>query len=138
MEGVGDLNHNDTSGFVIRSPGGRCGDLTAVNSQRRILNKGLNAVICSCGRAIRWDNGGTAPDNCVPGCFSRRVDRLHRVLNLFEGAGLDLASRYIPPKNLDHRPRYHVRVRFPHPIPGPLAIGAGRYRGLGLFAAETD
>src|SRR5271170_5103099 len=26
-----------------------------------------------------------------PGCFSRRVDRLHRVLNLFEGARLDLA-----------------------------------------------
>jgi CRISPR-associated protein Csb2 len=30
----------------------------------------------------------------------------------------------------------HVRLKFQHPIPGPLAIGAGRYRGFGLFAAE--
>ena len=30
----------------------------------------------------------------------------------------------------------HVRLKFQHPTPGPLAIGAGRYRGFGLFAAE--
>jgi CRISPR-associated protein Csb2 len=49
--------------------------------------------------------------------------------------GLDLAKNYeLPPLRF---PRYHVRVRFSHPIPGPLAIGAGRYRGLGLFAAEA-
>ncbi len=51
-------------------------------------------------------------------------------------AGVDLASRYCPPKNLAKFPAYHVRVRFPHSIPGPLAVGAGRYRGFGLFAAE--
>ncbi len=49
-------------------------------------------------------------------------------------AGVDHASRYLPPKNLDHRPRYHVCVRFPVPIPGPVAIGAGRFRGFGLMA----
>jgi len=32
-------------------------------------------------------------------------------------------------------PRYHVSLRFPHPVAGPLALGAGRYRGMGLFAA---
>ena len=49
-------------------------------------------------------------------------------------AGVDLARRYeLPPLKF---PRCHVRIRFPHPIQGPLAIGAGRYRGLGLFAAE--
>lgn len=33
-------------------------------------------------------------------------------------------------------PRYHVRVRFAQSISGPLCVGNGRYRGLGLFAAE--
>jgi CRISPR-associated protein Csb2 len=35
-----------------------------------------------------------------------------------------------------HYPRYHVRVRFARPVRGPLVVGAGRYRGFGLFAAE--
>ena len=48
--------------------------------------------------------------------------------------GVDLAGRYeLPPMKF---PRYHVRVRFPHPIKGPLVIGGGRWRGLGVFAAE--
>src|SRR3984885_2705221 len=38
---------------------------------------GYQFVLCGCQRS--------------PGCFPRRVDRLHRVLNLLEGAGLDLA-----------------------------------------------
>lgn len=50
-------------------------------------------------------------------------------------AGVDLAARYETPEKLTG-PRYHVRVRFAHPVRGPLAVGAGRYRGLGLFAAE--
>jgi CRISPR-associated protein Csb2 len=50
-------------------------------------------------------------------------------------AGVDLASRYERPEKLTGR-QYHVRVRFAHPVRGPLAVGAGRYRGLGLFAAE--
>jgi CRISPR-associated protein Csb2 len=52
-------------------------------------------------------------------------------------AGADLASRYCLPDRLKGQ-RYHVRVRFAHPIRGPLAVGAGRYRGFGLFAAESD
>ncbi|MDY3556759.1 type I-U CRISPR-associated protein Csb2 [Gemmata sp. JC717] len=50
-------------------------------------------------------------------------------------AGAELASRYALPDRLSGR-RYHVRVRFAHPVRGPLAVGAGRYRGLGVFAAE--
>lgn len=50
-------------------------------------------------------------------------------------AGTELASRYCLPDRLGGQ-RYHVRVKFAHPIRGPLAVGAGRYRGLGLFAAE--
>ena len=52
-------------------------------------------------------------------------------------AGVDLATSYQTPKTLTG-PRYHVRVTFPHPIRGPLAVGSGRYRGLGLFAAEGN
>jgi CRISPR-associated protein Csb2 len=52
-------------------------------------------------------------------------------------AGVDLASRYSLPNRLNGQ-RYHVRVCFPHPVRGPLAVGAGRYRGLGLFAAESE
>lgn len=49
-------------------------------------------------------------------------------------AGVDLARRYdLPPLKY---PRCHVRVRFPRPIAGPLVVGAGRYRGLGVFAAD--
>ena len=52
-------------------------------------------------------------------------------------AGVDLASKYVLPPL--HFPRFHVRVTFPQSIRGPLVVGAGRYRGLGLFAAEeTD
>jgi len=51
-------------------------------------------------------------------------------------AGLDLASNYARPDQL-HGRMYHVRVRFPEPVSGPLAVGAGRFRGLGLFATET-
>jgi CRISPR-associated protein Csb2 len=50
--------------------------------------------------------------------------------------GLDLARRYY--LATPQYPRYHVRVRFAHPVRGPLAVGAGRYRGLGLFATEDD
>lgn len=49
-------------------------------------------------------------------------------------AGAELASRYLPPDNLKHKPRYHVRVRFPHRVQGPIAVGSGRFRGFGLFA----
>ncbi|VTR93602.1 CRISPR-associated protein Csb2 OS=Geobacter sulfurreducens (strain ATCC 51573 / DSM 12127 / PCA) GN=csb2 PE=4 SV=1: Cas_GSU0054 [Gemmata massiliana] len=48
--------------------------------------------------------------------------------------GVDLARRYSV--NTPRYPRYHVRVRFSHPVSGPLAIGAGRYRGMGVFAVE--
>jgi CRISPR-associated protein Csb2 len=52
--------------------------------------------------------------------------------------GVDLADRYALPEIPKVKgPRYHVRVVFPYEIPGPLAVGALRYRGLGLFVT-TD
>lgn len=47
--------------------------------------------------------------------------------------GVELASRYLPPNNLNNAPRIHVRATFAKPIPGPVAIGSGRFRGFGLF-----
>ena len=49
---------------------------------------------------------------------------------------VDLARRYRLPESPSPMPTYHVRVRFPAAVRGPLAVGAGRYRGFGLFAVE--
>lgn len=43
---------------------------------------------------------------------------------------------YYRPKHLEDRTMVHVRLRFRNAVKGPLALGAGRYCGLGLFAAE--
>ena len=51
-------------------------------------------------------------------------------------AGVDLARRYRVPETLGSLPRLHVRMRFPQPVRGPLAAGAGCYRGLGVFATD--
>ncbi|MCS6866127.1 MAG: type I-U CRISPR-associated protein Csb2 [Gemmataceae bacterium] len=45
--------------------------------------------------------------------------------------GLALAREYQLSKI--NYPRYHVRVTFQQPVGGPLVVGAGRYRGVGLF-----
>jgi CRISPR-associated protein Csb2 len=42
---------------------------------------------------------------------------------------------YQPRQKLSNYPRWHVRLTFDRPWTGPLAIGAGRHCGLGLFAA---
>jgi CRISPR-associated protein Csb2 len=36
------------------------------------------------------------------------------------------------------RPGWHVRLVFHEPVSGPLAIGAGRHCGLGIFAADDE
>lgn len=45
---------------------------------------------------------------------------------------------YAVPAYLRHLPRWHVWLRLNEKLPGPLAIGAGRHAGLGLFAAADD
>jgi CRISPR-associated protein Csb2 len=41
---------------------------------------------------------------------------------------------YRRPSYLKHLPAWHARIRFHERIGGPLAIGAGRHCGLGIFA----
>lgn len=48
--------------------------------------------------------------------------------------GVSHADRYLAPDKVVG-PKYHVRVTFPEPMLGPIAIGSGRYRGLGTFVA---
>ena len=50
--------------------------------------------------------------------------------------GVELAGRYL--SRGIRASAYHVRVRFAEPIWGPLFVGGGRFRGLGLFAAEES
>jgi CRISPR-associated protein Csb2 len=64
------------------------------------------------------------------------VEALHWRLVGFR-AGTELALRYLRPEQ-PRGPVYHVQVRFGQAVVGPLAVGAGRYRGFGLFAAEGD
>ncbi len=52
--------------------------------------------------------------------------------------GVEMASRYLPPENLNNAPRVHVRVRFKTAVRGPIAVGSGRFRGFGLFAKCDD
>lgn len=49
--------------------------------------------------------------------------------------GTDLANRYIRPSKMNGS-MYHIRVRFARSVRGPIAIGAGRFRGFGLMACE--
>jgi CRISPR-associated protein Csb2 len=44
---------------------------------------------------------------------------------------------YRPRERLVHYPCWHVRLTFDRPWTGPLAIGAGRHSGFGVFA-RTD
>lgn len=54
--------------------------------------------------------------------------------------GGELALRYSRPNYLrnGHWSVYHVRLRWKRPLQGPLALGAGRHCGLGVFAAIEE
>lgn len=43
------------------------------------------------------------------------------------------ADSFFAPQRMKRSQRAHVELRFEHPIEGPLVLGNGRYRGLGLF-----
>ena len=51
---------------------------------------------------------------------------------------LPAASRYVRPKSLRRRPMFHARLTFKHPVAGPVALGDGRFRGLGTFAGVAE
>lgn len=48
-------------------------------------------------------------------------------------AGAHAASQYRTAGYLRQSPRFHVRVRFREPVPGPIIVGRGKYVGFGLL-----
>jgi CRISPR-associated protein Csb2 len=50
-------------------------------------------------------------------------------------SGVEPAHAFRRPENL-HGTMVHVRLRFRKPMQGPIAIGAGRYRGFGLMVID--
>ena len=46
-----------------------------------------------------------------------------------------MARAYKAPAYVKELPRTHAIVTFAESLPGPVAIGAGRHFGLGVFAA---
>jgi len=52
--------------------------------------------------------------------------------------GAEHPRGYFVPDYLRPFGRWHAAMRFSEPVPGPLAIGAGRHVGLGLFAAADS
>lgn len=50
-------------------------------------------------------------------------------------AGCPSTQTFRRPAYLRHLPALHVRIRFRAPTSGPVALGAGRHCGLGVFAA---
>jgi CRISPR-associated protein Csb2 len=61
------------------------------------------------------------------------------LIRTFEFDDIPYTSRSIPakefrvPEEYRHRERVHVRLTFKRAIPGPIVIGSGRFRGMGLF-----
>lgn len=74
-----------------------------------------------------------------PAELADRCDLTWRTVGFVPGVAW--AGRYAVPPYLARFPRYHVRLTWRDGsgravrVPGPVAIGAGRYCGLGLFAA---
>lgn len=105
-------------------------------------------------RAQTWT---TVSPVALPGCDEGKASKTDKLLEkMFRHAGYRIedveelefhrvpflrgaedARRYCPgpPHYLAHCTMYHMRIRWKRPTPGPLALGSGRFCGLGLFAA---
>jgi CRISPR-associated protein Csb2 len=53
-------------------------------------------------------------------------------------SGAEAARAYRVPAYLKELPRTHAIISFAEPVAGPVALGAGRHVGLGVFAALAD
>ncbi|MTW17846.1 type I-U CRISPR-associated protein Cas5/Cas6 [Rhodoplanes serenus] len=115
---------------------------------------GVLARYCPPGGATQW---GTATPMVLPGRDDFRSRKAHAlVLKALAQAGYatpvaeihlqrepvfpggEPAGAYRVPAYLKALPRTHVVITFAEPVQGPLAIGAGRHVGLGLFAEVKD
>lgn len=136
------LNHTALIAEETQKP---CAVLSAIRENDNVLD-------CYVESAEGWFS---VTPVVLPGMDDgKQVKAEKLVLKAIAQAGLDIASiaeislqkapirkcslhpkqfqRFLP-KHLSHLPRWHVVLRFRQPIAGPLAVGAGRHCGLGLF-----
>jgi CRISPR-associated protein Csb2 len=65
------------------------------------------------------------------------------LIHTFEFDDIPYTTRSIPakefrvPEEYRHRERVHARLTFKRAIPGPIVIGSGRFRGMGLFCPSS-
>lgn len=89
--------------------------------QRRALRRAAEAVVSACARI-----GLPAPEHVE-----------FDVAPFIRGS--EPATRFVRrAKSPDPRPRMHVRLVFPERVRGPVLLGAGRYRGLGLLRPVAE
>ncbi|EJW11568.1 hypothetical protein A33M_3011 [Rhodovulum sp. PH10] len=127
-------------------------DLRALSEDERAADGVLACYLAGDG-ATRW---GTVTPMVLPGRDDYRSRKAHAlVLKALAQAGwttpvteihlqrepvfpgAEPAGAYRVPAYLKALPRTHVVITFAEPVPGLLALGAGRHVGLGLFAALT-
>lgn len=116
-----------------------------------------DGVVAQFTRASEWWE--TATPVVLPG-YDRLGERKHKTGKLIGRAlaqsGLELTGvreiwyQMAPWQRHGHRageyrvaeymryPQYHVRLRLQNPVKGPLALGAGRYFGLGLMVQSSQ
>jgi len=142
-----DWIHHSLNGAVLKNKDGYdVARLEAVRPDDRVFRK-------YCVESSReWI---TVTPVILPGYDSNKPNKRARLLGrCLEYAGYDLASiesiesrkhswHTATAFNDHHRSSYmknlpacHVRIRFKEPTVGPVILGAGRYRGLGLFVAN--
>src|SRR5262249_43741239 len=88
---------------------------------RSRLDARSRALICKAFHQAGWT------DDALAG-----AEVQYRTAGSFRGLELSKDYSLLPLRF----PRFHLRATFPHAVAGPLAIGAGRYRGLGVFARQ--
>ncbi len=108
-------------------------------------------------RAITWT---TVTPVALPGSDEGKANKTDKLLEkMFRHAGYSIdtiseldfhrapflrgpedAKRYRPrePHYLANCTMYHMRIRWKHPMPGPIVLGSGRFCGLGVFAALSN
>jgi CRISPR-associated protein Csb2 len=82
------------------------------------------------------DRDGWAEDQIRLACARQNLPAPYvELLPVSRFSGAPTTAEFPPLLRKDGTRRWHVHacLRFPHPIPGPLVLGAGRYRGYGLL-----
>ena len=113
-------------------PGGLRRKLKAREEAGTATAEGQRAILARLdARAVGLVRRSLAEAGCAPE-LAATAEVEYRAVGF--RPGVELARCY--DSSLKY-PQFHVRVRFRAPVSGPLSAGAGRYRGLGLFAKET-